>query len=119
MNKPVRLGLSILEVSKILMYEIWYNYEGLKYGEKAKLSYMDSESFVDIYKYIAEEVETRLHTSNYESDRPLPKGKNKKVIGLMKDELGGKIMRKSLGLKQKLSYSIDDESEDKKTKGTK
>ena len=60
----------------------------------------------DIYKYIAEDVETRLDTSNYESeshfiDRPLPKGKNKKVIGRMKDELGGKTMTKFVGLRAK------------------
>ena len=63
--------------------------------------------------------------SNYELecnsiDRPLPKGKNKKVIGLMKDELGGKIMTKFVGLRAKTySYLIDDGSEDKKAKGTK
>ena len=53
----------------------------------------------DIYKDIAEHVETRFETSNYELDRPLPKGKNKNVIGLMKDELEGKIMKKVVGLK--------------------
>ena len=98
MNKPVHLGLSILELSKILMYEFWYDYVKPKYGEKAKLCYMDTDSFIvyiktdDIYKDIAEDVETRFDTSNYELDRPLPKGKNKKVIGLMKDELGRKII---------------------------
>ena len=55
----------------------------------------------DIYKYIVEDVETRFDTSNYELGRSLPKGKNKKVIGLMKDELGGKIMTKFVGLKAK------------------
>ena len=93
MNKPVYLGLSILELSKILKYEFCYDYIKPKYGEKAKLRYMDTDSFVvyiktgDIYKDIAEDVETRFDTSNYELDRPLPKGKIKKVIGLMKDEL--------------------------------
>ena len=51
----------------------------------------------DIYKCVAGDVETRFDTSNYELDRPLPKGKNKKIIGLMKDELGGKVMAKFFG----------------------
>ena len=72
---------------------------------------MDTNSFIvhvkteDIYKDIAEDVETRFYTSNYELDRPLPKGKNKKVIGLMKDALGGKIMKEFVGLRAK-TYSI-------------
>ena len=66
MNKPVYLGLSVLELSKLLMYESWYDYVKPKYGEKAKLCYMDAGSFVvyikmdDIYKDIAEDVETRF-----------------------------------------------------------
>ena len=73
----------------------------------------------DVYQDIAEHVENRLDTSNYEFDRPLPKGKNKKVIGLMKDELGGKIVTKFAGLRAKTySYLIDDSSEEKKAKGT-
>ena len=92
MNKPVYLGLSILELSKILMYDFWYDYVKPKYDEKVKLCYMDTGSIIvytktgDIYKDIAEDVETRFDTSNYALDRLLPKGKNKKVIGLMKDE---------------------------------
>ena len=73
-----------------------------------------------IYKDIAQDVETRFDTSNYELDRPLPKGKNKKVIGLMKDELGRIRMIEFVGLRAKTySYLIDDSSEDKKAKGTK
>ena len=93
MNKPVCLALSVLELSKILMHEFWYDYVKPKYGEKAKLCYMDTNSFIDyinaddIYKDIAVDVETRFDTSNYQLDRPLPKGENKKVIGLMQDEL--------------------------------
>ena len=108
------------------MYEFWYDYVKPRYGEKVILCYMNRDSFIvymktdDIYKDIAEDVETRFDTSNYELDRPLPKGKNKKVIGLMKDELGGKIMTKFVGLRAKTySYLIDDGSEDKKAKGTK
>ena len=55
----------------------------------------------DIYKDIAEDVEKGFHTSNYELDRPLSKGKNKKVIGLVEDELGWKIMKKFVGLNSK------------------
>ena len=108
------------------MYEFWYDHNKSKYGKKAKLCYMDSYSFIvyiktdDIYKDIAEDVETKFDTSNYELDRPLPKGKNKKVVGLMKGELGGKIMTKFVGLRVKpFSYLIDKGSEDKKVKGTK
>ena len=104
MNKPVNLGLSILELSKILMYEFWGDNVKPKYGKKAKLCYMDTNSFIvcietnDIYNDIAKDIETRFDTSNYELDRPLPKGGKKKVIGLMKDELGGKMMTKFVGL---------------------
>ena len=87
MNKPVYLGLSILESSKILMYEFWYDYVKPKYDEKAKLCYIDTDSFIvytktdDIYIDIAKDVETRFDTLNYELkcnsiDRPLPKEKN-------------------------------------------
>ena len=71
MNKHVYLGLSILELSKILMYEFWYDYVKPKYGEKAKLCYMDTDSSIvyiktNIYKDTAEDVETRFDISNYE-----------------------------------------------------
>ena len=102
MNKPIYLGLSILEISKTLMYELWYDYMKPKYNDNVKLCYMDTDSFImniktnDFYEDIANDVENRFDTSNYEVNRPLPTGKNKKVIGLMKDELGGKILRNLL-----------------------
>ena len=105
MNKPIYLGLSILDISKILMYEFWYNYIKAKYNDKVKLCYMDMDSFImsiktnDFYKDIANDVEKRFDTSNYELNRPLPTGKNKKVIGLMKDELGGKIITEFVTLR--------------------
>ena len=122
MNKPVYLGLSILELSKVLMYEFWYDYVKLKYDEESNLCYMDTDSFFvyiktdDISKDIAEDVETRFDTSNYEFNRPLSKVKNRKVIGLTKEGFGGKIMIKFVGLRVKY-YSYG--SEDKKVKGTK
>ena len=126
MNKSAYLGLSILELIRILMYEFLYDYVKPKYDEKSKLCYMDTDSSyvyikIDyIYKDIAEDVETRSDTSNYELDRPLSKGKNKKVIGLMKDELGEKIMTNFVELRVKTySSSIADGSEDKKAKVTK
>ena len=65
-------------------------------------------------------LKTRFDTSNFEIERPLPKGKNKKVIGLMKDELGGQIMKESVGLRTKAhSYLKDNSDEDKNAKGTK
>ena len=111
------------------MYQFWYDYVKRKYNEKAKLCYMDS--FIvcintdNIYKDIVEGVKTRFDTLNYKSecnsiDRLLPKGKNKKVIGLTKNESGGKIMTKFVGLRAKTySYLIVDCSEDKKQKAQK
>ena len=84
MNKLVYLGLPILEISKTLMYEFWYDYINPKYCKKAKLCYMDTDSFItyiktkDFYKDIANDVESMFDTLNYEVSRPLPKGKNKK-----------------------------------------
>ena len=125
-NKPIYLGLSILEISKTLMYEFWYDYIKPKYGNNVKLCYMDTDSFImnikteDFYKDIANDVEKRFDTSNYEGDRPLPTGKNKKVIGLMKIELGGRIITEFVTLGPKTySYLTDDSKEDKKAKGTK
>ena len=90
MNKPIYLGMSILDISKTLMYEFWYDYIKPKYQDKAKLCYMDTDSFVihikteDFYEDIANDVEKWFDTSNYDENdkRPLPIGKNKKVIGL-------------------------------------
>ena len=125
-NKSVYLGLSILEISKTLMYEFWYDYIKPKYQQNAKLCYMDTSSFIihvkteDVYEVIADDVEKRFDTSNYEVDRPLPTGKNKKVVGLMKNELGGNIMTESAALRPKTySYVKDHVNSDKKTKGTK
>ena len=116
----------LLAIENEYEYEFLHNYVRPKYGKKAKLCCMDTNSFIeyiktnDIHKDIPEDVETRFDTSNYELDGPLPKGKNKRVIGLMKDELGEKIMRKFVGLGVK-TYSCltDDTSEDKKAKRTK
>ena len=126
MNKPIYLGLSILEISKILMYEFWYDYMKPKYGDDVKLCYMDTDSFVmniktnDFCKDIANDVKERFDTSNYEVNRPLPTGKNKKVIGLMKYELVGKIITEFVTLRPKTySYLADDCKENKKAKGTK
>ena len=123
MNKLIYLGFSILDLSKIVMNEFWYDYIKPKYGKKGKPCYMDTDSFImhikteDFYKEIADDVEKRFDTSNYEVDRPLPKGKNKKVFGLMKDELGGKTMTKFAVLRPKTySYLMDDKVKLKREK---
>ena len=126
MNKFLLLRLSKLELTKTLMHELRYDYVKPKYSQKEKSCYRDTDSVIvqiktnNIYRDIAEDVETRFDTSNYELDKPFPKGKNKKVIRLMKDELGGNIMTKFVGLgANTFSYLINDNSEDKKVKGTK
>ena len=92
MNKPIYLGQAILDISKTLMYEFWYDYIKPKYGDKMRLCYMDTDSFImhikteDFYKDIADDVERWFDTSNYDKNdnRPLPIGKNKKVISMFK-----------------------------------
>ena len=92
---------------------------------------LDKKSFIvyiktnDIYKDNADDVKTRFDTSNHELesnsiDKPLPEGKNEKVIRLMKDEFGGEMITKLVGLRAKTySYLIDDSNENKKAKETK
>ena len=127
MNKLVYLSQVILDLSKIIMYEFHYNYIVPKRGlEKLKLCYIDTDSLVyDIktdyfYEDIADNVPARFDNSGYCPNRPLPVGLNIKVVGLMKDELGGKIMTEFVALRPKLySYKKLDGLEDKKCKGIK
>ena len=98
MNKPLNLGASILDVSETLMYEFWYDYLKPKYGDRVKLCYTDTDSFIVYIKteYFFEDIsnddEKWSDTSNYDKNdkRPLPIGKNKKISGLFQDELEGK-----------------------------
>ena len=128
MNKPIYLGEAVLDISKTLMYEFWYDYLKPKYGDKVKLCYLDTDNFViyieteDFYKDIASDMDKWFDTSNYDKrdERPLPIGKNKKVIGMFKDELGGKIIIEFCALRAKAySYRLDDDAENKKAKVTK
>ena len=128
MNKPIYLGQAILDISKTLMYEFWYEYIKPKYKDKVKLCYMDTDSFVmyvkteDLYKDIANDVDRWFDTSNYnkKDERPLPTGINKKVLGMFKDELGGIIIIEFCALRAKAyAYLMQDGSEHKKAKGTK
>ena len=116
MNKLIYLGRAILDISKTLMYEFWYEYIKPKYKDKARLCYMDTDSFIILikteyfYKDIAGDVEKWFDASNYDKNdkRPLSRGTNKKVIGIFKDELGGKIMEEFVMLRAKTySYLID------------
>ena len=92
MNNPVYLNMFILDTSKMLTYKFWYDYVKPKYQDKAKLCYMDTDSFIihikteDFYEDIADDVEKWFDTSNYDDDvdRPLLIGKNKKKFGFLK-----------------------------------
>ena len=136
-NKPAYLGQVILDYSKMLMYEYWYDYLKPLYDDKIKLCYMDTDSFIiyvqtdDFYKDISNDINKWFDTGNYSRyiERPLEKGKNKKVIGKFKDELGGLVMSKFCAHRAK-SYAFlidgfnDNDYEkrgiiNKKAKGTK
>ena len=99
MKNPIYLGFSILEISKTIMYEFWYDFSKPKYKENTKFCCIDTDSFIthikteDFYKDIADDVDKRFDTSNYGGHKRLPTEKNKKEIGLMKDKLGEKQMK--------------------------
>ena len=114
-DKPVYLGMCILELSKTLMFDFHYNYVKKKYGDKAKLLFTDTDSLMyeiqtkDFYEDIKGDVKDRFDTSNYPSNHPsgIPTGCNKKVPGMFKDEAGGKIIDEFVGLRAKLySYKM-------------
>ena len=128
MTKLLYLGMSILDITKMLVYEFWYDYINPKQGDRAKPCYTDADSFIiyikteDIIEDISNDVEGWFDTSNYDKNdkRPLSIGRNKKVPGLFKDELGGKIMKEVVTLRPKTyAYLMDDGSDHKKAKGTK
>ena len=127
MTKLLYLGISILNISKRLMYKFWCDYIRPKYGYKTKLCYTDTDSFIiyikteDFFEDISNDVEKWFDTSNYnKKDKiPLPIGKNKKLPDLFKDELGGKIIAEFVALRPKHSYLDDDCNKHKKSKGTK
>ena len=129
MNKPIYLGMSILDISKTLMYKFWYDYIKPKYEDRAKLSYTDIESFIihiiteDFFVDISDDVERQFDASNYDDEnvkRPLPTGKNKKVIGLFKGELEWAIIKEFCALRAKpYAYLMGDDSEVEKAKETK
>ena len=98
-NKPIYLGQTVLDLSKTLMFEFWYDYLKPMYGDKIRLRYTDTDSFVmhiktdDFYKDISADVDKWFDTSNFNKNdnRPLEIVKNKKVLGKFKDEIGGKV----------------------------
>ena len=127
-NKPVYLGMSILDLSKTLMYDFHYNYIKPKYGENAKLLFTDTDSLAyeiqteDFYRDISSDVKSKFDTSNYPKDHPsgILTGVNKKVIGMFKDEASGKQIAEFVGLRAKLySYRVEESYEEKKCKGVK
>ena len=128
LDKPIYLGMSILDLSKTLMYRFHYEYVKPKWGDKAKLLFTDTDSLCyeiqtdDVYEDIKNDADKWYDTSNYDKDHPsgLYSGKNKKVIGYYKDECGEKFIIEFVGLKAK-SYSIEmaDGKTERKCKGVK
>ena len=124
-NKPVYLGMCILDLSKTLMYDFHFNYIKQKYKENAELLFTDTDSLMyeisteDFFKNISPDVDEKFDTSNFEKDHisGIPTGVNKKKIGMM-DEAGGKQITEFVGLRSKL-YSFKIDEKEKKSKGVK
>ncbi|XP_048587295.1 uncharacterized protein LOC125570163 [Nematostella vectensis] len=120
--------MSILDLSKTLMYDFHYNFVKPKYGEDAKLLFTDTDSLMyeietkDFYEDISGDVRSMFDTSNFPKGHPsgIEVGVNKKVIGMFKDEAGGQQITEFVGLRAKLySYKMDEGKEEKKCKGVK
>ena len=127
-NKPVYLGQTILDVSKTLMYDFHYSYVKPKYGDKARLLFTNMDSLCneveteDFYRDISPDVEKLFDTSNFSKNHPsgISTGKNKKVIGLFKDENGGQPISEFCGLRSKCyATKMHEGSESRKCKGVK
>ena len=127
-NKPVYLGMCILDLSKTIMYKFHYKYIKPKYGDKAKLLFTDTDSLMyeikteDFYKDISDDVKDRFDTSDYPPNHPsgIPTGCNKKVLGVFKDEAAGRIIEEFVGLRAKLySFKMFEGEKSKKCKGVK
>ena len=128
MNKLIYLGQTILDISKTVMYEFWYDYIKPKYANIVELCYMDTDTFLmkiksnDFYKDVSNDVEKWFDTSNFDvnDNRPLTIGKNKNVIGKFKDELGGKVMSDFCVHEAKIyAFKLDNDNDVKKANGTK
>ena len=124
LNKPVYVGMSVLELSKWLMYDFYYNLLKPTYPEGGvHLLYTDTDSFIlhfrtdDIYDDI-KKTSCHYDTSNYPADHPAFSNTNKKVVGKFKDELGGKLLTEFVGLRSKM-YSYAGEECGKRAKGVK
>lgn len=128
MNKPIYVGQSVLDISKCLMYELWYNYLLPKYGDRVRLCYMDTDSFIfrvetnDFYADILPDLNNWFDTSKIDEklDGCMPIGVNARVIGKFKDEASGKIITEFVTLASKLyAYKDADDNIEKKNKGVK
>ena len=121
LDKPIYTGFTVLELSKLHMYDFHYNYMMEKYGpERAKLLFTDTDSLTyhitaeDLYQDMKED--QHLHdTSNYSKDHFLFSEVNKKVIGKFKDETGGLPIVEWIGLRAKMYSMMTDDGKEKKT----
>ena len=123
LNKPIYVGMSVLDLSKHLMYNFYYNTLKARYGDKVRLLYTDTDSVIvhvqtdDLYNDMLESAAI-YDTSNYSPDHPLFSTANKKIVGKFKDELGGKVLTEFIGLRPKM-YSCVGEESGKRAKGVK
>ena len=128
MNKPIQIGQSVLDISKALMYEFYYNYLKPKYTDKIKLCYMNTESFIfyidtnDFFEDIKDDIHDWSDTSkiNNKLDRPIPIGITEGILGMFKDELKVQAMTEFISLASKVyAYICDNDKIEKKVKGIK
>lgn len=123
LTKPVYVGMSVLELSKELMYDFYYTHIKALYGDRARMLYTDTDSLVlqlttdDLYADMAQQLHS-YDTSNFPQDHPLHSQINKKVVGKFKDELGGRLMTEFVALRSKM-YCFDSEENGRRAKGVK